>query len=52
MTAVLGRMAAYTGREISWKWAAESSKLHLGPGNKHAFGPYKPPPVPGKTELI
>ena len=54
MTAALGRMAAYTGREISWEWATESSKLRLGPENKHAFSPYKPPPVPvpGKTELI
>ncbi len=54
MTAVLGRMAAYTGRQISWKWATESSKLHLGPENKHAFGPYQAPPVavPGKTQLI
>jgi len=54
MTAVMGRMAAYTGREISWKWATESSKLRLGPENWTAFGPFTPPPVPvpGKTELI
>jgi predicted dehydrogenase len=54
MTAVMGRMAAYTGREISWKWATESSKLRLGPENWNAFGPFTPPPVPvpGKTELI
>ena len=54
MTAVLGRMAACTGREISWKWATESSKMKLGPENTHAFGPYQPPPVavPGRTKLI
>jgi len=54
MTAVLGRMAAYTRREISWKWATESSKMKLGPQNTHAFGPYQPPPVaaPGQTKLI
>jgi len=54
MAAVMGRMAAYTGREISWKWATESSKLRLGPENWNAFGPFQPPPIamPGKTELI
>jgi predicted dehydrogenase len=53
-TAVMGRMAAYTGREISWKWATGASKLKLGPENMEAFGPFTPPPVaiPGKTELI
>ena len=54
MTAVMGRMSAYTGREISWKWATQSSKLKLGPENMHLFGPFEPPPVavPGKTELV
>jgi len=53
MTSVLGRMAAYTGREISWKWAMESSKLNLVPA-KLEFGPNPVDPVaePGKTELI
>jgi len=52
--AVMGRMAAYTGREISWKWATETSKLKLGPENMEAFGPYEPHPVavPGKFELV
>jgi predicted dehydrogenase len=53
MTAVLGRMCAYTGREIKWDWATKASKLKLGP-DKLAFGPYTPDEVavPGKTELI
>jgi predicted dehydrogenase len=53
MTSILGRMAAYTGREISWKWAMESSKLNLMPA-KLEFGPNPVDPVaePGKTELI
>jgi len=53
MAAVMGRMAAYTGREISWKWVTQTSKLKLGP-EKYEFGPYQPEPVaiPGKTELI
>jgi len=54
MTAVLGRMCTYTGREISWKWATQSSKLKLGPEDMHSFGPFEPPPpaVPGQTKLI
>ena len=51
--AVLGRMAAYTGREIKWDWATKVSKLDLMPP-KLEFGPFEPHPVamPGKTELI
>jgi len=54
MTAVLGRMSVYTGRQIKWDWAVKESKLKLGPEDKHAFGPYEPPPVavPGRTKLI
>lgn len=53
MAAVVGRMCAYTGREIKWDWATKASKLKLGP-EKLEFGPYAPDPValPGKTELI
>ena len=53
MVAVLGRMSAYTGREVSWKWAMEASKLDLMP-TKFEFGPHPVPPVPepGKTELV
>jgi len=54
MAAVLGRMSAYTGRQIKWDWAVKESKLKLGPENLRAFGPFEPPPVaiPGKTKLI
>jgi len=53
MTAVLGRMCTYTGREIKWDWATKVSKLRLGP-EKLVFGPYKADEVakPGETELI
>ena len=53
MAAVMGRMSAYTGREISWKWVTQTSKLKLGP-EKYEFGPFEPPAVaiPGKVELI
>ena len=29
MTGILGRIAAYTGRSLSWKWAMKGSKLDL-----------------------
>jgi len=53
MNAVMGRMSAYTGRALSWKWAMNSSKLDLRP-EKYEFGPLKtdPVPVPGKTRLV
>ncbi len=53
LTAIMGRMSAYTGRELSWKWVLNSSKLKLGP-EKYEFGdmPVEPVAVPGKTELV
>ncbi|MHC4366030.1 MAG: gfo/Idh/MocA family oxidoreductase, partial [Planctomycetota bacterium] len=52
MTVILGRMSAYTGRAISWKWALKS-KLDLSPA-KYELGdlPVKPVAVPGKVQLI
>ncbi len=53
MTAVLGRMSAYTGKEISWDWAMNESKLNLAP-EKMQFGdlPLEPVAIPGVTDLI
>ncbi len=53
MAAIMGRMSAYTGRKISWKWAMKASKLDLRPA-KYEMGDLPVPPVaiPGKTELI
>jgi predicted dehydrogenase len=53
MTAIMGRMSAYTGREISWKWAMNASKLDLTPP-RYEMGdlPVGPVPKPGETELI
>ena len=53
MTAIGGRIAAYTGREISWKWLMEGSKLDIfpkspGPG----AGVFGAVPIPGKAELV
>jgi predicted dehydrogenase len=53
MTAIGGRMAAYTGREIKWQWLMEGSKLDIFPKNP-APGPgiFTPVPIPGKVELV
>jgi len=53
MTAIIGRMAAYTGRALKWEWAMESSTLDLSPV-KLEFGdvPACPVAMPGITELI
>lgn len=53
LTAIAGRMSAYTGRAFQWNWIRNSSKLELVP--KHLeFGdhPVPPVPVPGQTPLI
>jgi predicted dehydrogenase len=53
LTAVMGRMSAYTGRELSWEWALNSSKLDLCPA-ECKMGECKlcPVPVPGERELL
>jgi predicted dehydrogenase len=53
LTAIMGRMSAYTGRELSWDWVMNASKLDLTPA-KYEFGdlPVEPVAVPGKTKLI
>ena len=53
LMAVGGRMSAYTGRELSWKWLRESSKLSIFPKDpKPGPGIFTPIAVPGKTPLI
>ena len=53
LTAIMGRMSAYTGKELSWNWAMNASKLDLSPV-KYELGPLQTRPVaiPGKTKLI
>lgn len=53
MTAILGRMSAYTGRSINYDWALQRSQLDLFP-KKLEFGPLpvEPLAVPGKTPLV
>jgi predicted dehydrogenase len=52
LTAIMGRMSAYTGKEVTWDQAL-NSKEDLTPA-KLEFGPLATPPVavPGKTPLI
>ncbi|MCH1507497.1 MAG: Gfo/Idh/MocA family oxidoreductase [Verrucomicrobiales bacterium] len=53
MSAIAGRMAAYTGRSMKWEWALKKSMLDLSPAD-YKFGklPVDPPAVPGVTKLI
>jgi predicted dehydrogenase len=53
MTAIMGRMSAYTGRALKWDWVMNASKLDLTP-EKYELGdlPVRPVAVPGKTQLI
>ena len=52
MLAILGRMAAYTGKRITWEEAMQS-KEKLGP-DTYQFGPLPFPEVamPGITEFV
>jgi len=53
LTAIMGRMSAYTGRQLSWDWVMNASKLDLAPP-KMEFTSLPPleVPVPGKTPLV
>ncbi|MFG0330186.1 MAG: Gfo/Idh/MocA family protein [Phycisphaerales bacterium] len=52
LTAIMGRMSAYTGQEVTWDQALHSD-LELAP-NAYAFGDLPTPEVavPGKTPLV
>jgi predicted dehydrogenase len=54
LTAIIGRMSAYTGKKVTWDWALNESKLRLVPEN--VTKDMKPPevvvPQPGETQLI
>jgi len=53
MTAIMGRMSAYTGRALKWDWIMNASELDLTLP-KYEFGdlPVSPVAVPGKTKLV
>ncbi|MGE3110046.1 MAG: Gfo/Idh/MocA family protein [Phycisphaerales bacterium] len=52
LTAIMGRMAAYTGKEVTWEFAM-NSKLDLSPP-AYEFGSLPVPDVamPGRTPLV
>ena len=52
MTAIMGRMAAYTGKTVTWEQAMNST-LDLTPPS-YELGPLPTPevPMPGKTPLV
>ena len=52
ITAIMGRMSAYTGQEVSFDWTLKESKLDMSP-KKMAFGPMprRDAAVPGLTSL-
>ncbi len=53
MTAILGRMSAYTGRAIKWDWVMNASKQDLTPPTyEQGPLPVAPVPMPGKTPLV
>jgi predicted dehydrogenase len=55
LTAVIGRMSAYTGKRVMWDWAMKESKLDLVPDNITKDTPPPPIVVPqpgGETKLI
>ncbi|MBL1216692.1 MAG: gfo/Idh/MocA family oxidoreductase [Planctomycetes bacterium] len=53
LTAIMGRMATYTGKSVTWDFAMNESKLDLTPP-AYEFGPMPMPPVavPGRTPLV
>jgi predicted dehydrogenase len=52
LVAIMGRMSAYTGQEVSFDYALNQSQLDTFP--KDLSGPLPTPPVavPGKTKLV
>lgn len=53
LAAIMGRMACYTGREVTWDWTLNESREDLTPP-AYAFGDLPVPPVavPGVTPLV
>ncbi|MHC4574566.1 MAG: Gfo/Idh/MocA family protein, partial [Planctomycetota bacterium] len=53
LTAIMGRISAYTGRALKWDWVMNASNLDLTPP-EYEMGdlPVAPVAIPGKTQLI
>ncbi|MDP3068953.1 MAG: Gfo/Idh/MocA family oxidoreductase [Opitutaceae bacterium] len=53
LTAIGCRISAYTGRELSWNWLMNGSKLDIFPKSIAAGPGYYPTiPMPGQLELV
>ncbi|MHC4666652.1 MAG: Gfo/Idh/MocA family protein [Planctomycetota bacterium] len=53
LTAIIGRISAYTGRALKWDWVMNASELDLAPPEyKMGDLPVRPVAVPGKTQLV
>ncbi len=54
LVAVMGRMAAYSGQKVTWKFATEESQLDLFRKDLAWDGPLPPPAhaVPGRSKLV
>jgi myo-inositol 2-dehydrogenase / D-chiro-inositol 1-dehydrogenase len=58
LTAIMGRMSAYSGRTVHWHFALDESELDLTPpmirraGYRLGDAPTMPPPARGNEELI
>jgi len=53
MTAIMGRMSAYTGRALKWDWVMNASKLDLTPpAYEFTDLPLDPVATPGRTPLV
>jgi len=53
LTAIMGRTAAYTGRQVTYKWLLNSSKQDLTPPHYELKElAINPVPQPGKTQLV
>ena len=53
LTAVMGRMAAYTGQRVTWDFVTKQSQLDLFPADLALKNPRPEPSyaIPGKTKL-
>ena len=54
LTAIMGRISAYTGQTVKWEWVLNKSQLDLTPPKYDLAGefPVAPVSVPGKDELV
>ena len=53
LTAIMGRMSAYTGRALKWDWVMNASELDLSPEKYEMVDlPVRPIAIPGQTELV